>query len=191
MTKSHLKRLGDRAEIRDCLTRCARGVDRLDRDLVLSAYHPNAMDDHGMFVGSREEFVDWAFELHRTHHRSHHHYLLNHSCDLAGEEAHAETYFVFVAVKSAPPLTVTASGGRYIDRLTKREGAWRIATRVVVRDWVVEHPVSSGEGSATAVMDALTGGALALLASSPKSARDRTDLSYARPLHVQAARLEG
>jgi hypothetical protein len=59
-----IQNLIDRQAIRDCLTRYCRGVDRLDRELVLSTYHPDAIDDHGAFVGTREEFVDWAFALH-------------------------------------------------------------------------------------------------------------------------------
>ena len=63
----------------DCLVRYCRGVDRLDRELVLSAYHPDAIDDHGAFVGTREEFVDWAFALHEKGQISTHHRLTNHA----------------------------------------------------------------------------------------------------------------
>ena len=59
-----IRHLIDRQAILDCLTRYCRGVDRFDRELVLSAYHSDAIDDHGAFVGTREEFIDWAFALH-------------------------------------------------------------------------------------------------------------------------------
>jgi hypothetical protein len=39
--------------------RCCRGVDRMDRELLLSAYHSDAVDDHGMFVGGPEAFADY------------------------------------------------------------------------------------------------------------------------------------
>ena len=52
-----IQHLIDRQAILDCLTRYGRGVDRFDRELVLSAYHPDAIDDHGAFVGTREEFI--------------------------------------------------------------------------------------------------------------------------------------
>src|SRR5882724_2908499 len=45
-----LRQLLDRQAILDCLHRYTRGVDRLDRQLLLSAYHADAIDDHGLFV---------------------------------------------------------------------------------------------------------------------------------------------
>ena len=33
------------------------------------------------------------------------------------------------------PTTVGQFGGRYLDRLERRDGAWRISERVVVHDW--------------------------------------------------------
>ena len=44
--------LWDREQIRQCLHRYARGVDRFDRELILSAFHPDALDEHGKFVGT-------------------------------------------------------------------------------------------------------------------------------------------
>ena len=44
---AQIKHLIDRQAILDCLTRYCRGMDRFDRALVLSAYHPDAIDDHG------------------------------------------------------------------------------------------------------------------------------------------------
>ena len=41
-----LQELCDGAEILDCLQRYARGIDRLDRELLRSAYHDGAIDDH-------------------------------------------------------------------------------------------------------------------------------------------------
>lgn len=59
--ESLVRELKDRQDIRDCLVRYCRGVDRFDREMVRSAYHPDAMDDHGDFVGGVENFIDWAF----------------------------------------------------------------------------------------------------------------------------------
>jgi hypothetical protein len=38
--------------IRQAVLRYCRGVDRLDAELMLSAYHDGATDDHGVFAGS-------------------------------------------------------------------------------------------------------------------------------------------
>jgi hypothetical protein len=39
-----LQDLADRADILDCMYRYARGMDRLDRALLRSAYHDDAVD---------------------------------------------------------------------------------------------------------------------------------------------------
>jgi hypothetical protein len=59
-------------------------------------------------------------------------------------------------------------GGRYVDRLEKRGGEWRIAKRTVVMDWNINQPTSSiwNEGMFAS---------LQLLGS-----RDRSDPVYAR-----------
>ncbi len=50
-------------EIRDVLARYTRGIDRMDTELVLSCYHPNAYDDHGAFQGSAEDFATWVRDV--------------------------------------------------------------------------------------------------------------------------------
>ena len=45
-------------EIRDALMRYSRGIDLLDLELVKSAYHPDAYDDHGTFKGNAFEFAE-------------------------------------------------------------------------------------------------------------------------------------
>ena len=40
-----------------------RGVDRYDRDLILSAMHDDTVVDYNQFCGGREEFSDWVFTM--------------------------------------------------------------------------------------------------------------------------------
>ena len=49
--QARLDRLLDLQDIVDCLTRFSRGMDRFDRELVLSAFHPDAVIAAGDFVG--------------------------------------------------------------------------------------------------------------------------------------------
>ena len=72
-THKSLRELLDRQAILDCIHRYCRGVDRFDREMVLSVYHPDAIDHHGVFVGGPEAFVDWAFAYHAEHQEAHHH----------------------------------------------------------------------------------------------------------------------
>lgn len=182
--------LADRQAILDCLMRYSRGVDRLDREALLSVYHPDAIDDHGMFVGGPSEFADWVIGMHSTLHLSQQHCLLNHTCDLDGDVAHTETYYMFVGMnRQGAPLAM--SGGRYVDRFEKRDGVWAIAHRVCLRDWIPldEAPDPTDPAAFTAVKDGLPPAMAALMATASISRRDTSDPSYARPFAVSADRI--
>lgn len=182
--------LRDRQAIQDLLATYSRGVDRLDRELLLSVYHPDAIDDHGVFIGTPEEFVDWAIAMHTAAHLSHQHCVLNHTCDLDGDVAHTETYYMFVAMnRTGAPMATT--GGRYIDRMEKRNGRWAIAARICIRDWapLQEIPDSLDQSKMTVVQnqdDALR----AILRGGPQPSRDRHDVSYQRPLTIPPERVQ-
>ena len=106
--QERIARLEDRAAIRDCMQRYARGMDRRDRELLRSAYHDGAVDDHVGFIGEVDDFIDWAFAYHSTQTR-YQHYLLNHTVELDGDEAHAETYYLFVGTDREPANHMTLS----------------------------------------------------------------------------------
>lgn len=186
-----VRALQDRQEVYDCVARYARGVDRFDRELIQSAFHPDALDEHGKFVGHPDEFVEWALGQHSQAHLSHQHCLLNHRCELDGDTAHAETYFLFVSMNRAgKPLTM--GGGRYIDRMERRDGRWAIAARVTLRDWAMmdERPDMSDLSSFTSTRASLSEEARAFMNGGPGASRDRNDASYQRPLRVDEARRE-
>ena len=188
-TEEMISELWDREQIRQCLNRYARGVDRFDRELILSAFHSDAIDEHGKFVGTPEEFVSWALDMHERAQLSHQHCLLNHSCEIHGDIAHAETYFMFVAMnRRGKPLTI--GGGRYIDRLEKRDGAWRIAARVTLRDWsnLEQIPDACDLSAMTSTAASLSTAERKFMNEGRGPARDRSDPSYDRPLKVDVTR---
>lgn len=82
-----VRALQDRQDIRDCVHNYCRGVDRFDRDLLLSVYHSDAIDDHGIFVGDPADFADWAFAFHGAQQRSTQHIVTYHTCELDGDVA--------------------------------------------------------------------------------------------------------
>jgi hypothetical protein len=183
--------LGDREAIRECLMRYTRGVDRLDREMCLSAYHSDAVDDHGKYVGGREGFVDWAFAQHSKAHLSTQHYLCNHFCELAGDIAHSETYYMLVVMNVEGEIFST-NGGRYIDRFEKREGKWAIMVRKVIRDWVKmdQRPDMSDLSLLTSTRGGITPELRAFMNDGEGARRDRTDPSYQRPLQIKPGRVE-
>lgn len=166
-TESDLQLLVDESKIRKCVMRYARGIDRHDNALLESAFHADSRDHHGGDTRSREELSEWGNDLHATHTRSHQHFLTNTTVDVDGDTAHAETYVLFALWRKDDPF-VDLSGGRYVDRLERRDGAWGIVERVVVVDWTAEVK----EGSDTK-------GTLAHYARGYWSG---SDVSYRRPL---------
>lgn len=126
--------LADREAIREVVNRYAHGLDRLDRDWMRSAYWPDAIDDHGVFVGNAWEFVDRCMASHARW-RATLHCTFNHQIDVdpGGTTARGETYNVSYLFR-ANGTAVETWYGRYLDRYEKREGEWRIAHRVCVHE---------------------------------------------------------
>jgi hypothetical protein len=170
--RRRVQELSDRAEIHDCMQRYARGIDRQDRALLRSAYHDGAVDDHVGFIGEVDDFIDWALAYHGTQTR-YQHYILNHTADIEGDEAHAETYYLFFGTDREPANHITISGGRYVDRLERRDGRWAIADRVTVVEFNAES------------QSQITEEVLAMMVGMPLARHDTTDPSYARPLSAK------
>jgi hypothetical protein len=183
-----LQELVDRQAIHDVLMSYSRGVDRLDRELILSVYHSDATDDHGVFIGGPTEFADWVIGMHTRLHLSHQHCQFNSTIDLDGDVAHAETYYMFIGMnRSGEPLAM--SGGRYLDRFERRDGRWAIAARVCLRDWApLKQVATSLDQSAMTVVD-LDDHTRRMMREGPQPASDRTDPSYDRPLLIPPSRL--
>jgi ketosteroid isomerase-like protein len=170
-----IRELYDKQAIREVMANYSRGIDRRDKSLLLSCYHPDALDDHGMFVGGPEDFYEWTWPSHLRYFKTHQHVIANHSCVLEGTVAHAETYWMFAGIAEADGKLATF-GGRYVDRLEKRDGIWRIAVRKCVTEWW-----GSDNKPAPEILAARAGGG--------KVARDGTDCSYERPLTVRPDRI--
>jgi hypothetical protein len=132
-TSARLETLLDRQDILDCLTRFSRGMDRFDRELFLSAFHSDATIAAGDFVGNPRELYDWASNMHEQGQSATQHNLCNHTCDLDGDTAHTETYYLFAARNRDESNWI--AGGRYLDRLERRDGEWKIALRTNVIEW--------------------------------------------------------
>ena len=126
-------------QIRDVLLRYCRGIDRMDRELVRSCYHPDATDEHGSFTGNVEEFLQWCWRL-LSRYTSTMHYLSNILVEIEGHRAQAESYGT--AVHRGDPRYQERNlvvGFRFVDMLEKRDGEWRILQRVATTEWVSRH----------------------------------------------------
>ncbi len=97
------------------------------------------------------------------------HALMQSNIDLDGDTAHAETYYQFVARNRDGSLML--AGGRYIDRLDRRGGEWRIMLRTNQVEWSCLPPALP-----------LPFADLPGVAANGVSMRGSDDPSYQRPL---------
>lgn len=163
-----LLRLLDRQSIHDCLLRYARGLDRGDYDLVLTAYHEDAIDDHGYFVGKPADFVKWSAAFRNASGALYtRHTIANQTFDFTEQDiAYVETYYLHESVAGAENPLFRLTSGRYMDRFERRNGEWRIAARVCTIE-------ATGECAYLPPDDK---------AGFETGRRDKTDVSYRRPL---------
>ncbi len=140
-----IQKVIDDYKIRNVLARYTRGVDRGDAELVSSVYHEESTDDHGAYKGNGKAFGPYVTKALAEHTESTSHTLNQSIIDIHHETAKAETWFVAYHVrKDGADTYLDRFGGRYLDKLKKRNGEWLIIKRVVVRDWSVTEKV---EGS--------------------------------------------
>ena len=165
--------LMDRQAILDCIARHARGHDRHDVDLLTSTYHEDGIDEHGHAINPGPKYAQWANAVHAAGSRLHTHNITTHTCEINGDVAHCESY-VIVSLLDNNEKTARMISGRYIDRLEKRNGEWKIALRRSTVDVilagdasVIKHPAFTAQGYT-------------------KGIRDKRDVSYQRPLSLDS-----
>jgi hypothetical protein len=140
MTDSHsneVQDLIDKQKIHEVLMRYCRGVDRVDRDLIASSFHSDARCEFGALLLEGDSIGDTiaraAGGCHLTTHM-----VGNYLVEIHGDVALSELYFLSSSVVSASAegeRQLRMRAGRYVDRIERRAGAWKIKDRVVVEDW--------------------------------------------------------
>jgi 3-phenylpropionate/cinnamic acid dioxygenase small subunit len=126
-------------EITELLYRRARAGDRRDVDLALSCYHPGATENHEGFAGTAAEFIsdvsmispDSAAPVNGLWH-----FVSNVLIELDGDQAEVESYHIALVIRQENGIeTQSRIGGRYLDKVERRDGRWGIVHRDVVFDW--------------------------------------------------------
>jgi hypothetical protein len=131
-----LRALADKAEITDLLMRYCRGVDRCDEALIADCFHDGAVDDHGDFVIDGASAGPLYAQLGRSASLGGMHFLGNVLIELDDGAAFAESYFMSIKeMEKDGHRTLRVRAGRYVDRLERRHGHWRIVERIVVDEW--------------------------------------------------------
>jgi len=123
----------DMQEIRSVLSRYTRGIDRHDVIMLASAFWPDAHIQYGdTFSGTRDKFARWAIADDSARFLAHTHNITNQNVQIDGSQATAESYLIGLEQRRDGKLQIV--GGRYIDRLERRHGEWRIAHREYLID---------------------------------------------------------
>ena len=167
-----IRYLADRQAILDCVARNARGCDRHDSDLLSSSYHGDGIDEHGAaHTLPGPKYHEWANQVHPQGSRQNLHHITTHSCEIEGDVAHADSYVIGLFL-NPDGETARLLSGRYVDRLERRDGEWRIA----LRRCTVEVTMTA---DASAIYSDYFRGMGFL-----KGLRNTQDVSYQRPLSL-------
>jgi hypothetical protein len=167
-----LRHLADRRAIEDLVHAHARGHDRFDLALLRGAYHPDGVDEHGSAaINSGPDYAEWANAIHAGGSELCLHNITTHNCEIHDDVAHVESY-VLVGLLNPDGKTARFINGRYVDRMEKRGGVWRIALRRCTVDLLI-----AGDASILNLPQFKQGGFI-------KGARDESDVSYHRPLEL-------
>lgn len=140
--EAKLELLVAKDEIRDVLYRYCRGADRVDLELMISCYWPEARDNHGFYVGNAHEFCRYVIPI-LGQVQSTTHSLTNSLIEVDGDRAFAESYVraVHRLAKKDGSWVDDDQRGRYLDVLERRSGIWKILHRVYVPDASVDEPI--------------------------------------------------
>lgn len=148
--RSQLATVQDRQAIYDVMVRYTYALDCHDWDVLQNeVFHPDAIVDYGntsfgAIAGSTRFLVEQLKPIYDREYHWHYHFIGNHSAEVHGDTAQAQTYCVTFSLrkdgKGIRSLTL-----RYLDRLEKREGKWKLSLRRMVLDAQSEIP-AKGEG---------------------------------------------
>jgi len=172
LLEAQLQHLSDRQAILDCVARNARGCDRHDSELLASSYHSHSFDEHGCAnVIAGQKYHEWANQIHAQGSIHNLHHITTHSCDINGDDAHAESYVIglFLNPDGASARLIS---GRYIDKLARVDGEWKIVLRRSTVEVLFTGDAAIGNAAYFRNMGFLAG------------LRNKQDVSYQRPLNL-------
>jgi hypothetical protein len=135
-TVAEIDRLMSLEAIRDCVYRLSRAIDRDDEEMVRSAFHPDAIIHFGkLYDGGLDGWIAQARPVWKIQPDAHHHIGMVTVRMNKKDEALAESYEV--ARHRAPvdgQIRDTVLAMRNLDRLSRRNGEWRIIERTKILD---------------------------------------------------------
>lgn len=125
----------DTEAVRDVFRRFARGIDRLDLDMVRACFHPGAIDEQAFPTGGIDHYLEMlASPSGHAAFMASTHFVGQQGVDLCGDSAMLESAVVAYRRDSATEHHHWV-GLRYLDVLERRAGRWAITYRTRAWEW--------------------------------------------------------
>src|SRR6266540_2173559 len=112
-----LAQLLDKQAIHETLMRYCRGVDRVDQELIASAFHPDGSCEFGELVLKGDEIAGAIAAAAGSYHLTQH-MIGNELVELDGDVARSEAYYISnTVIDGDDGRQLRMRAGRYVDRL--------------------------------------------------------------------------
>ena len=149
-------------------------ADRRDYPLLRSLYADDATDDHGLFNGPVDGYVEWLRDVQDAFQITTH-VITNLIATVDGNEAESEARgTAYLTMRADEPYNMIVIN-RHFDRYRRVNGRWLFAHRSLCIDWVQAFPPSSES--------------LDLVKANPVGTMGPTDIVYERaPKVIEALR---
>ncbi len=166
-TAALLARAADLHAIEQVLRSYGRAIDRLDQELLAACFFSDAVLNYPGYSPDLGDYIPWLIEFARGRFDGMMHYLVNINIELSADVAWTESYLYArhwrLAGYTVDPAATYSGCSRYVDRVERRAGEWRIACRTVLREIRQEN----------------SNGLFVPFPVEPPRTRDRSDSSYA------------
>lgn len=173
--ENKIEYLINRQHIVDVYRRYTRGLNRYDIELLASAFWPDAQINYGFHSRGRDEWISrWQQERYLKGLSCQAHHITNETVEIDGDMAHVESYLIALWRPPTDENPGLILAGRYIDRLDRRDGEWRITVREFIPHFWSE---------VTSIFSSTFTTASWPLTESAMGTRDGGDPSYTRPLN--------
>lgn len=135
----------DERACRDVLARYGAALDWQDRATLETVFWADAQVDYGFFSGSGAEAMELLLHI-ATLSRRRFHMMGGERVRVDGDVAHGESYMITQAIADVEGETRSSLFyGRFLDRLERRDGEWRIARRVYLQHGAYAGPYREDE----------------------------------------------
>ena len=104
--------------------------------MLASAYHPDAVDDHGLYVGRPHQFAEFFLAFHKKNQKATQHIITNHTHDIRGDTARCTSYLHAQHVcKTEMGSDQNVLAGYYQYDMVRTDTGWKIKKYSLTVTW--------------------------------------------------------